>query len=721
MARLKKKKKQPSLDFVRVARPGIKGLITGVAPEDETIEGAADMWNLRADQLGRLATRQGYRVLHYGIDSGNSQIMFMMPSTHAEPTAKQVISVAGLYGEASTLKFYAATTLKKTLGSATVYTVHGALITNEAVNINLFAIDGVGYFKNYLSGSNIRVCQLPLPMGANMSGVGAAESADGTFVFNKTYRFRMAWYNSITGEEGLVSAFPVYHTVAGVNRKITLSSIPVSSDADEKDDLYRRIYCVETVAGVAQDSDRLIGTIEDNTTTTILLENAPTSSNPEPEYKTAPPTPGRYSCIAFWNGLVWTADDDTIYFNRTEHALLSDTLTNAVACVGGQPLAFLAGNDRLWMWTSGGLYYIPRPVGATSADNITQVKYSDVVIDPESVDTVALCRGIPIFLTGDRVKQINQDGLGPLGPDYQIKKKVGDWRSRRNFAIYDSTLDRYLLFTFVGANSVSFSRWLTRDLYIYNFQTERWERDNYLGLYPTSAMEWQPSFQYRREITLGGAYGVVASIEGGRLEPTSLNIYPYDGTTLSTYRTGTATGGSTTTVADSVGPFNPVIHTGASCAIYRASVDTDGNEYWKYMGIAPVKSVTGSITLNFGHSIGFTVAAGDKYFVGAIPWLIKTPALSTGKHLITRVEVEHAGALSNAILAIPRDTEKETGWMGAETDVLQKRFSDARTGLHIVPLGVHMGCDGPQMQLCGFEASITLSELRVYLTKLKEK
>lgn len=714
----KKKKKKESISEVRVARPGMKGLVSGVAPEDAAAETAVDMWNLRANQLGRLETRLGYRMLVSGMEGGADETLFMMPSAILKPGTFQVFSVGGTYGGTGT-RFYVAGAEKKEVAAGIVYAVHGVLIDNEAVPINLVAINGLGLFKQYYSGANARVCKLPLPDGPDLSGANASTDTGGNFYTNKTYEIRISYYNSVTGEEGALTAagdqISYSPTGVGVNKKICLTSIPVSTDEDEKDDLYRRIYCKESTESTWYLSE----TIENNTSGVCDLTEAPNSDQSEPVYGYDPPTPGQFAAIAFWQGVVWVFTDDTIYFNKTENALLFDTATNALNCKAGQPIATLVASDRLWIWGDNGLWYIPRPTGTISADTIHQVKYSDTVLDPENMDTVALCRSTPVFVAGDKVKQVTQGAIGPLGPDYEIKKKVGDWKNRRNFAIYDPTKDRYLLFTVTGTNSIGFSRWICRDMYIFNFQTGIWEKDNYLGLYPVSAMEWQETTYATREILVGGAYGSIAIIEGSRGGSLVKTVsYLYDGLE-SAMVSGTATGGSTTTVVDSASPFASVAG-GMSCAIYRASVDTDGNEYWKYLGVAPVKSAT-TDTVTFGHSIGFTVAAGDKYYVGAIPWLVKTPALRPGKHLIRQVEIEHAGALNNAILVIPRDTEKETGWMGAETDCLQIRFSDTRTGLTTAPVGVHMACDGPQIQLCGFEALVTISEFRAHLTKLKER
>jgi len=707
-------------ETVIVARPGLKGLITGIAPEDAIKESAVNLWNMRADQLGRLDVRPGYEVKHHSLNSGDDQVRLIaiIYNSSGNPDANLLL-VGRKPG--TTVKFYYGSTEKKSVAvTGDVAGIQGALCTSEAIHINLVAVGAGGLYKQYMSSSNCRVAALPMPTPGTMAGTSVSDGAggSGTFKTGTAYYWKITFYNSVTGEESTIAATAVNHTPTTNNVKQTLSSLQVCTDDDEKADMHRRIYCAEGVSGTY----RYAGVIADNTTTSIDITDPPGATADEAPTYTSLPTMGNYGCVAQWLDYVWICSNQDLYFNKSQHALQFDTASNKIP-LDGTPLKLIPTDDRLWISTTRGWFFIPRPSSVTTA-NLKVIKYGTGFVEARNAGTITLCGNQIMFVQGRALRTLDGKAVSPLGPWGFLDKEAGDFENRNNFGFYDEIRNRYMLFCYLGVRDGSVSDKVCKDVLIYDFSRDRWEHDIHAGLFPCCIA--QGSISHNEPvppIIVGGAYGVVAYIEGGYSTGVSATKYLYDGL-QSALTTGTATSGTGQNVTDTGASFTDAV-IGCSCVVYRASVDTNGVRKWQYMGCAPIKARVGGTGLQLGHSIGFAVAAGDLYYVGAIPWLVKTPALMPGMALVRKVEVQHAGAMSTAYLVIPPDTDKETGWMAlgpapTGSDTFQFALSDARTGLRTCPCHPQVRCEGAQVQLCGYSDRCTISAITAYVEEVPE-
>ena len=719
MAKTREKK---SSSIVKIARPGIGGLITGIAPEDLGLDNASSMWNMRSDELGRLNIRPGYEVKYHSLNSG-ADLITMLGTTYnssGNPTTSPM--VIGM--STTAIKFYYGDTLIKSRAASPLTTypyMSKALLTGEIIPMYALFMAGVCW-KQYMSGSTCRYAEYPFPTGPSMPGVSAADQGAGTFQNTETYRFKIAYYNSITGEYGKVSSNYIERTPAGVNVGQRLTSVPVSSDADEGADLYRKIYCASLSESYA--TYYLVATISDNSTTQVDIANAPVGTEDSNVTFDDPPSAGTFAATCYGWGRLWVAANDAIYYSKSTHAMHFDTTSNKLTDFSGTPLKMFFLNDRIIIITTNGVFHIPHPgltsAGALNTDNLRIARHGGPIsISPKNANTIVEAGGtIMCMQTGELRAVYPQDVLlSRLGVSKLMKMEIGDFDNYSNIGYYDIPTQRYMLLCYLGARDGSVLKQANKDILIFNKADGRWEHDIYAGLFPCSIerVELSLTGAGRPPLVVGGTYGVMAYVEGGYSTGVAKTEYLYDGQ-QSALISGTATGGSTTTVVDTAAAFTDSV-IGNSCVVFRASVSDNGKKAWQYKGVAPVKSRTGT-QLTFGHSIGFTVAAGDLYYIGAVPWLVKTPSLVMGRHVIDRVEVEHIGAMSNIILVVPDNPDRETGWMSASTGVLQKTFSDARTGLRAVSIGVNMSAESPQIQLCGYRTRPEITSITGVLKKL---
>ena len=182
-------------------------------------------------------------------------------------------------------------------------TAEGADVAHTVAKNLLFIVDGSA--KKKLRGTALENFGIVRPDSAPSAASGAAGGMTGTFEVRYTFE------NGNTNHES--SASDTSSEVSLTSQKLSLSDVDVSSDSQVTK---RNIYIRETGSQV---SFRLAGSIDDNTTTTAVIDiDHTTLTVLGPNTTQNDPPPAGITATAWWKSYMIVADDQNIYWSQRD-------------------------------------------------------------------------------------------------------------------------------------------------------------------------------------------------------------------------------------------------------------------------------------------------------------------------------------------------------------------------------------------------------------------
>lgn len=618
---------------IRIPLIGAKGLLRGLAAEDAAPEGLHAGWNLRADKLGRLEPRTGYKLLAMFSDTPNRETpscLFSLPAT----TNPEIFCLIDPSSEANWwLYHYNRTTSAWDKITATSVERWAVVRTHAATIYSSDAAQWMGYIaaetrdkgadkkvrilKIYKSGANWKFCALGIgdPDTSSLSVTQWATDLG----WAGTWQIKVAFYNSVTKTYGIMSPTPLEVTFDADKKSFYLNNIPTypsTAVGDQGGDIYRKIYVRKSTW--AANTWHLQVTINDNTDTQLdptEVGSAVTEENASSDYPanwTAPPLGG--DCVAEFLGRLWVALDSDLYFSDADNP--DHFSTGNVLHMRGRILS-LAVKDRMLHVIQDTCREVIPYTDSITAATLSIVQVSEIGLQAAAKRTVTVCDDGVVFRNQD-------DVLLTVGKGARSIANIGirDILSRAepdSFACYEATKNRLHLFLRINPHAsdpdIGYSGMATdsanRHL-IYEFTRKIWYEDFEPGVYPTVAAELWLDSTATEKLILGGYWGVTAVCE--------YNSAAVDGGTA--VESGTVTASGNNTLTDSSKSWTTNEWRGMGVLVFNASSSTP----WSTAEFRPIISNTATqLTVGLNWSTNPTTAC--RYVIGSIMWFLRTPFL----------------------------------------------------------------------------------------------